>query len=185
MCVFFFSVLSSPTKSRLSVISCHPRQCEPIVYWSGYTCFCRRFWWLKRCIHAFLWYAKCPNIGHNVMNKHACIWTSDIIPFASHNYDTLNNPFVNDNHTFAKTSWIFSIQWRNNERDGVWIHWRLNCLLRCWRRSKITKLRVTGLCVMNSLVTGEFPAQRASNAENVSISLRLMFETKEGCCLRD
>ena len=38
------------------------------------------------------------------------------------------------------------------------------------RRSKKTwKLHVTGLCVWNSLVTGEFPAQRASNAENVSI----------------
>ena len=38
------------------------------------------------------------------------------------------------------------------------------------RRSKKTwKLRVTGLCVGNSPVTGEFPAQRASNAEDVSI----------------
>ena len=38
------------------------------------------------------------------------------------------------------------------------------------RRSKKTsKLCVTGLCVGNSPVTGEFPAQRASNAENVSI----------------
>ena len=34
---------------------------------------------------------------------------------------------------------------------------------------KILKLRVTGLCVENSPVTGEFPAQRATNAENVSI----------------
>ena len=38
------------------------------------------------------------------------------------------------------------------------------------RRSKKTsKLRVTGLFVWNSPVTGEFPTQRASNAENVSI----------------
>ena len=38
------------------------------------------------------------------------------------------------------------------------------------RRSKKTsKLRVTGLCEGNSLVTGEFHAQRASNAENVFI----------------
>ena len=38
------------------------------------------------------------------------------------------------------------------------------------RRSKKTStLRVTGLCEGNSSVTGEFPAQRASNAENVSI----------------
>ena len=34
---------------------------------------------------------------------------------------------------------------------------------------KTSKLRVTGLCVGNSPVTGEFPAQRDSNAENVSI----------------
>ena len=31
------------------------------------------------------------------------------------------------------------------------------------------KLRVTGLCAGNSTVTGEFPAQKASNAENVYI----------------
>ena len=37
------------------------------------------------------------------------------------------------------------------------------------RSKKISKLRVTGLCVGNSPVTGEFPPQRTSNAENVSI----------------
>ena len=31
------------------------------------------------------------------------------------------------------------------------------------------KVRVTGLCEGISTVTGEFPAQKASNAENVSI----------------
>ena len=31
------------------------------------------------------------------------------------------------------------------------------------------KLRATGLCVGNSPGTGEFPAQMASNVENVSI----------------
>ena len=41
------------------------------------------------------------------------------------------------------------------------------------RRSKKTsKLRATGLCQGNSPVTSEFPAQRASNAENVSILWR-------------
>ena len=34
---------------------------------------------------------------------------------------------------------------------------------------KHKKLRVTGLCVGNSPVTGEFPAQKASVVENVSI----------------
>ena len=32
-----------------------------------------------------------------------------------------------------------------------------------------SKLCVSGLCEGNSQVTGEFPSQRASNAENVSI----------------
>ena len=42
-----------------------------------------------------------------------------------------------------------------------------------WRRSeKAWKLRVTGRFKGNSPVTIEFPAQRASNAENVSISWR-------------
>ena len=47
----------------------------------------------------------------------------------------------------------------------------LNRLFR--RRSKRTSpLRVNGLCAGNSPVTGEFPAQMASNAENVSIGWR-------------
>ena len=36
-------------------------------------------------------------------------------------------------------------------------------------KKKTPKLRVTGLCAGNSPGTGEFPAQMASNAENVSI----------------
>ena len=35
--------------------------------------------------------------------------------------------------------------------------------------AKTSKLRIIGLCAENSPVSGEFPAQRASNAENVSI----------------
>ena len=65
-----------------------------------------------------------------------------------------------------------TLQWRHNERDGVSNHQRLDCLLnRLFRgRSKKTlKLRVTGLCERNPPVTGGFPTQCASNAENVSI----------------
>ena len=40
------------------------------------------------------------------------------------------------------------------------------------RSKKTSKLRVTGLCEGNSLFISEFPAQRASNAENVSILWR-------------
>ena len=65
-----------------------------------------------------------------------------------------------------------SLRWRHNERGVVSNHRRLDCLLNrlLRRRSKKTlKLRVAGLCERNSPVTCEFPAQRASNAENVSI----------------
>ena len=64
---------------------------------------------------------------------------------------------------------LLTLQWRNNGHDDVSNHQPHDCLL-CRRRSKKTsKLRVTGLCAGNSPVTGEFPAQMASNAENASI----------------
>ena len=44
----------------------------------------------------------------------------------------------------------------------------LSVYLRC-KSKKPTKLRVTGLCAENSPVTDEFPAQRASSTEDVSI----------------
>ena len=65
-----------------------------------------------------------------------------------------------------------TLQWRHNEHDGVSNHQPHDCLLNGLfrRRSKKTsKLRVTDLCEGNSPVTSEFPAQRASNAKNVSI----------------
>ena len=67
---------------------------------------------------------------------------------------------------------MVSLQWHHNEHDSVSNHqphdFLLNRLFR--RRSKKTsKLRVTGLCEGNSPVTSEFPTQRTSNTENVSI----------------
>ena len=65
-----------------------------------------------------------------------------------------------------------TLQWRHNERHGVSNHRRLHCLLHCWfrrRLKKTSKLCVTDLWVGNSPGTGELPAQKASNAENVSI----------------
>ena len=53
---------------------------------------------------------------------------------------------------------------------------------RC-RSKKTSKLRVTGLCVGNSLVTGEFPAQKASNAENVSIWWRHHDQNMHRLCM--
>ena len=67
---------------------------------------------------------------------------------------------------------VVALQWRHNGRDSVPNHQPHDCLLnRLFRRisEKTSKLRVTGLCAGNSPRIGEFPAQMASNADNVSI----------------
>ena len=65
-----------------------------------------------------------------------------------------------------------SLHWHHNGRNGFsnhQPHYCLpNCLFRC-RSKETSKLRVTGLCAGNSPETGEYPAQMASKAENVSI----------------
>ena len=65
-----------------------------------------------------------------------------------------------------------SLLWRHSGPDSVSNHQPHECLLNRpsrHRSKKTSKLRVTGLCAGNSPETGEFPAQMASNAENVSI----------------
>ena len=64
------------------------------------------------------------------------------------------------------------LRWRHNDHAGVSNHQPHGCLLnRLFRRrsKKTSKLRVTGLCAGHSPGSGEFPAQMASYAENVSI----------------
>ena len=76
------------------------------------------------------------------------------------------------------TSWmhndcvVFGLHYYDVIVGAIASHQSHDCLLHHLfrRRSKKTsKLRVTGLCEGNSPETGEFPAQRDSNAENVSI----------------
>ena len=65
-----------------------------------------------------------------------------------------------------------TLQWRHNDLAGVSNHQIHDCLLKplfTCRSKKTSKLHVTGLCVGNSPLSGEFPAQRASNTENVAI----------------
>ena len=92
-------------------------------------------------------------------------------------YRFLRTMICQANWTVARErKFVSSLQWRHSERDGVSNHQPHDCLLNRFfrRRSKKTsKLRVTSLCVGTSSVTGEFPAHRASNAENVSIWWRL------------
>ena len=92
-----------------------------------------------------------------------------------------------------------SLQWRHNERNGVSNHQPHDCLLnvgvsyhqlydclfnRLFRRrsKKTSKLRVTGGCDGNSPVTGEFTAQRASNAANVPFDDVIMDYHSNGRC---
>ena len=68
---------------------------------------------------------------------------------------------------YAKAAWDLTrpLQWRHNVRDGVSNHQPHHCLLNRLFRSrskKTSKLRVSGL-------TGECPAQMASNADTISI----------------
>ena len=65
----------------------------------------------------------------------------------------------------------YALRWRHNGCNSVSNHQPHHCLLnRLFRRrsKKTSKLPVTGLCAGNSPGTGEFPAQMASYAENVS-----------------
>ena len=75
-------------------------------------------------------------------------------------------------YTDVDMDFLTPSQWRHNGHDSVSNYQPHDCLLNhlSRRRSKKTsKFRVTGLCAGNSPGTGEFPAQMASNAENVSI----------------
>ena len=65
-----------------------------------------------------------------------------------------------------------SLEWCRNGRYGVSHHQLRHCFInRSFRRrsNKTSMLRVTGLCMGNSPVSGKFPSQMASSVENVSI----------------
>ena len=102
--------------------------------------------------------------------KSGRVWSNWVTELHKSTADIYNHNKARHN----KTTRMFcgTLQWRHDERDGVSNHRPYDCFLnRLFRlRSKQTsKLRVNGLCEGNSPVTGEFPAQRASSAENVSI----------------
>ena len=103
----------------------------------------------------------------NRMNKHKPIHSEG----CSVVFVTANRHPKNQCHTL---SWLWdrALQWRHSERNDVSNHQLHYCLLnRLFRRRsrKTSKLRVTGLCEWDSPLTGEFPAQMASYAENDSI----------------
>ena len=67
---------------------------------------------------------------------------------------------------------IYGLQWCHNGCNDISNHMTHDCLLNCLSRrrtKKTSKLCVSGLCEGNAPVTCEFPTQRSSNMENVSI----------------
>ena len=100
------------------------------------------------------------NVKHLQQSGHNTLW--QINALARTHWDAVQKS-LSDN---------FTLHWRHNELDGVSDHQPHDRLLTCLFRhrwKKTSKLRVTGLCEGNSPGTGDFPAQKASNAENVSI----------------
>ena len=88
----------------------------------------------------------------------------------THRYHHLNRCWPSLLTHVCMHRWESILLWRHNERDGVSNHRRHGCLLTRLFISRSKKTSgVTGLCQGNSPITGEFPAQRASNAENISI----------------
>ena len=104
----------------------------------------------------------------------SCIFHKQwFFPYQNHLFNnatrqTLRKHTVNPLGAMTRTS----LQWRYNEPNDISNHQPHHCLLNSLfrrRSKKASELRSTGLCAGNSPVTGEFPAQMASNTENVSI----------------
>ena len=80
--------------------------------------------------------------------------------------------WISSSNKFILLTFDYTLRWRHNDGDSVSNHQPHDCLLKCLfgcTSKKTSKLRVTGLCAGNSPWIGGFPAQMASNAENVSI----------------
>ena len=82
-------------------------------------------------------------------------------------FSPLNDLLVTQTYIAHVTLYTTS-QWHHNGHDGVSNHQPHNCLLNRLFRHRLKNSK-SGLCEGNSPETGEFPEQRASKAENVSI----------------
>ena len=86
--------------------------------------------------------------------------------------EVINYPWHKLNADLYWLVCVITLQWRHNKIDGVSTHQTHDCLLkRLFRHisKKTSKLCANGLCEGSSPINGEFPVQRASNTENVSI----------------
>ena len=108
---------------------------------------------------------------NNVWYQFLCINTYNTLWLEQGKLLSMSKNKPSHTHIYFQTK--TSLKWRHNGGDkGVSNHQSNHCLLnRLFRRrsKKTSKLRVTSLCAGHLTVTGEFPAQMASNEENVSI----------------
>ena len=115
------------------------------------------------------------SVNYNLNEKHNPVYSAqslDWLPMARPRMGPGHQDSLPHKVEPVRLENVFILQWRHYKHDGVSNHQPHDYLLKRWfrcRSKKTSKLRVTGLCEGNSPVIGEFPAQMASNAENVSI----------------
>ena len=113
-------------------------------YCNGYPSYWRNF---HHCLHRKLSFLK-PPVPVNKISPTSLHLRFNVVTFSQHYSDVIMSTMTSQ---ITSLTMFSSIIYSGADQ-----------------RIK-SKLRVTGLCVGNSPVTGEFPALRASNAENVSI----------------
>ena len=143
-----------------------------------------------------------PSIRTILFYKYVTTWDITITSFKdSIRYSPSNYDFKYINHIFSPNSiWVADVPPMGvlltvmcihygdviTGLDIVSNHQSHDCLLdRLFRRrsKKTSKLHVTGLCAGNSPGTGQFPAQRASNAEMFPFDVVIMSGPENSKCL--
>ena len=103
-----------------------------------------------------------------IHRQQAIIWTNvDLIHWRI--YVALGGIELIERNLEFPTKAYFSLQWCHMASQITSLTIVYSNIYSRHRSKKTSKLQVTGLCEGNSPVTGEFPAQGASNTENVSI----------------
>ena len=120
------------------------------IYYKKYVTLCQNRAWVYLIMLASALFWPFSRISWLICNVNRADFSSAVVP---------NKVFTGDRLCY------FDVVMSANQH-------RFDCLLnglfrRRWK--KTIKAPVTGLCEGNSPVTGEFPSQRASNAENDSI----------------
>ena len=143
------------------VMSCHVMSCLSCGVWHFSIHSSRNWLWRYRYFVLIYDMPNMPGQQQPFPTATSCLWTNWIL--WSRKWHSPSNSY-----RCMKTISPLGLRWRHIGRDGVSNQQSHDCLLKriFRRRSKDkSKLCVIGLCAGNSQVTGEFPAQSASNAQ--------------------